>query len=97
MILATAPGFQALAFNSAIAQTYAQIDAYIAYRGLTKPLASSLVRGMIVHGAEGAVAAGARANLATLTVAVDYAAIRSLLITIDEARSGQCVAAFPIF
>ena len=73
------------------------IDAYIATRGLTVPLRSSIVRAMAAEGAEGAVAAGARANLAVQTVAVDYAAVKATITTAGEARNGQCAAALPIF
>jgi hypothetical protein len=41
---------------------------------------------------EGAVAAGARANLAVQTLAVDYAAINSTITTSGEALSGQCAS-----
>ena len=74
------------------------IDAYIATRGLTVPLRSSIVRAMAAEGAEGAVAAGARANLAVQTVAVDYAAVKATITTTaGEARNWQCAAALPIF
>ncbi len=86
-----------MAFNSAVAQTEAGIDAYIAARGLTVPLRSTVVRAMAAQGAESAVAAGARANFAVQTFAVDYAAVKSTYITSGEARNGQCAAAFPIF
>ena len=92
-----APVAQAVAINQGIAQTQAGIDAYVAARGLTVPLRSSIVRGMAAEGAESAVAAGARANLAVQTLAVDYAAINSTITTAGEARSGQCAAAFPLF
>jgi hypothetical protein len=92
-----APVAQAVAINQGIAQTQAGIDAYVAARGLTVPLRSSIVRTMAAEGAESAVAAGARANLAVQTLAVDYAAINSTITTAGEARSGQCAAAFPIF
>jgi hypothetical protein len=52
---------------------------------------------MAAEGAERAVAAGARANLAVQTLAVDYAAVNSTITTSGEARSGECAAAFPIF
>ena len=97
MIQATAPAGQAVAFNSAVAQTETSVGAYIAARGLTVPLRSSVVRGMIAQGAESAVAAGAKANVAVQTLAVDYAAIKSTVVTAGQARSGQCAAAFPIF
>jgi hypothetical protein len=92
-----APAAQAVAINQGIAQTQAGIDAYVAARGLTVPLRSSVVRAMAAEGAEGALAAGARANLAIQTLAVDYAAVNSTIITFREARSGQCAAALPIF
>jgi len=97
VIQATAPAAQALAFNSAVGQTVAGVDAYIAARGLTVPLRSGIVRAMIADGAEGAVAAGARANLAVQTVAVDVVAVESMLATMQQARSGTCAAAFPVF
>jgi RHS repeat-associated protein len=97
VIQATAPGAQAVAINQGIAQTQAGIDAYIAGRGLTVPLRSSVVRAMAAKGAESAVAAGARANIAVQTLAVDYAAVKSTITTAGEARSGQCAAAFPVF
>ena len=92
-----APVAQAVAINRGIAQTQAGIDAYVAERGLTVPLRSSIVRGMAAEGAEGAVAVGARANLAVATVAVDYAAVNSTITTAGEARNGDCTAAFPVF
>jgi hypothetical protein len=94
---AAAPVVQAVAINQGIAQTHAGIDAYIATRGLSVPLRSSIVRTMAAEGAEGAVAAGARANLAVQTLAVDYAAISSTITTAGEVRNGQCAAALPIF
>lgn len=94
---AAAPVAQAVAINQGIAQTQAGIDAYVATKGLTVPLRSSIVRAMAAEGAEGAVAAGARANLAVQTLAVDYAAINSTITTAGEARNGQCAAALPIF
>ncbi|HEV2224113.1 MAG TPA: RHS repeat-associated core domain-containing protein, partial [Candidatus Acidoferrales bacterium] len=94
---AAAPVAQAAAINRGVAQTQAGIDAYIATRGLTVPLRSSVVRAMAVEGGEGAVAAGARANFAVQTAAVDYAAVKSGYLTSKEALSGQCAAAFPIF
>lgn len=94
---AVAPVAQAVAINQGIAQTQAGIDAYVATRGLIVPLRSSVVRAMAAEGAEGAVAAGARANLALQTLVVDYAAINSTITTAGEARSGQFAAAFPIF
>lgn len=94
---AAAPVAQAVAINQGIAQTQVGIDAYIATRGLTVPLRSSIVRTMAAEGAEGAVAAGVRANLAVQTIAVDYAAVNSTITTAGEARNGQCAAAFPIF
>ena len=97
VIQATAPAAQAVAINQGIAQTQAGIDAYVAARGLTVPLRSSVVRAMAAQGAESAVAAGARANLAVQTLAVDYAAIKSGYLTSKEALSGECSAAFPIF
>ena len=97
VIQATAPAAQAMAFNSAVAQTTASVDAYVAARGLTVPLRSGVVRGMIAQGAESAVAAGARANVAVQTLAVDYAAIKSGYLTTKEALNGGCAAAFPIF
>lgn len=63
----------------------------------TVPLRSSIVRGMIQQGAEKAVAVGAKANIAVQTLAVDYAAIKSTVITVGEARNGTCAAAFPVF
>ena len=87
-----APVAQAVAINQGVAQTQAGIDAYVAARGLTVPLRSSVVRGMAAEGAEGAVAAGARANLAVQTLAVDYAAINSTITTSGEALSGQCAS-----
>lgn len=60
---AAAPVAQAVAINQSIAQTQAGIDAYVAAWGLTVPFRSSVVRAMAAEGAEGAVAAGARANL----------------------------------
>ena len=92
-----APVAQAMAVNQGIAQTQAGIDAYVAARGLTVPLRSSIVRAMAAEGAEGAVAAGARANFAVQTLAVDYAAVNSTITTAGEARSGQCAAALPVF
>ncbi|HXL21323.1 MAG TPA: RHS repeat-associated core domain-containing protein [Candidatus Dormibacteraeota bacterium] len=97
VIQATAPAAQAMAFNSAVAQTEAGIDAYIAARGLTVPLRSTIVRAMAAQGAKNAVAAGARANFAVQTIAVDYAALHSMYTTSGQARSGECAAAFPIF
>jgi RHS repeat-associated protein len=97
VIQATAPAAQAMAFNSAVAQTEAGIDSYIAARGLTVPLRSTVVRAMVAQGAESAVSAGVRANLAVQTFAVDAAALHSMYTTSGEARSGQCAAAFPIF
>jgi hypothetical protein len=97
VIQATAPAAQAMAINNGIAQTQAGIDAYVAARGLTVPLRSSVVRAMAARGAGSAVAAGARANLAVQTLAVDYAAVNSMITTSGEARDGQCVAAFPTF
>ncbi len=97
VIQATAPAAQAMAFNSAVAETEAGIDAYVAGKGLTVPLRSGVVRAMAAQGAESAVAAGARANFAVQTFAVDYAAVKSTYITSGEARNGQCAAAFPIF
>jgi hypothetical protein len=97
IIQATAPTVQAAAMNSSIAGTQAGIDAYIAGRGLTVPFRSSVVRLMTAEGAETAVAVGARANLAVQTLAVDYAAVNSMLTTMDQARSGTCAAALPIF
>jgi len=97
VIQATAPAAQAMAFNGAVAQTTASVDAYVAARGLTVPLRSGVVRGMIAQGAESAVAAGARANVAVQTLAVDYAAIKSTVVTSGMARNGQCAAALPIF
>ena len=94
---AAAPVAQAVAINRGIAQTQAGIDAYIATRGLTVPLRSSIVRTMAAEGAKSAVAAGARANLAVQTAAVDYAAVNSMYVTSGEARNGQCATAFPIF
>jgi RHS repeat-associated protein len=94
---AAAPVAQAVAINQGIAQTQVGIDAYVATKGLTVPLRSSIVRAMAAEGAEGAVAAGARANLAVQTLAVDYAAINSTITTAGEARNGQCAAALPIF
>jgi hypothetical protein len=94
---AVAPVAQAVAINQGVAQTQAGIDAYVAARGLTVPLRSSVVRAMAAEGAEGTVAAGSRANLAVQTLAVDYAAINSTITTAGEARNGQCAAAFPIF
>jgi hypothetical protein len=96
VIQATAPAAQAMAFNNDVAQTTASVDAYVAAGGLTVPLRSSVVRGMIVRGAESAVAAGARANVAMQTFAVDYAAIKSTVVTSGQARNGECAAAFPI-
>jgi hypothetical protein len=52
---------------------------------------------MAAKGAEGAVATGARVNLAVQTIAVDYAAVNSTITTAGEARNGQCAAALPIF
>jgi RHS repeat-associated protein len=93
----TATFVQAVAINRSVATTQAGIDAYVAARGLTVPLRSSVVRGMAAEGAEGAVAAGARAHLAVQTLVVDYAAAGSLITTAGEARNGQCAAAFAIF
>ena len=87
-----APVAQAIAINRGVANTQAGVDAYVATRGLTVPLRSSVVRGMIAEGAEGAVAAGARANVAVQTFAIDYAAIDSTIRTSEEARSGQCAS-----
>ena len=70
---------------------------YVAARGLTTPLRSGVVRAMAAQGAENAVAAGVRANLAVQTLAVDAAAVHSTYTTSIEARAGQCVAAFPVF
>ncbi len=97
VIQATAPAAQAVAINSGLAETQAEIDAYVAAKGLTTPLRSSVVRGMAVRGTETAFAAGARANLAVQTIAVDYAALQSMYVTSGEARRGQCAAALPIF
>jgi len=97
VIQATAPSVQAATMNSSMAATGAEIDAYIATRGLTVPLRSSVVRGMIAKGAEKAVAVGAKANVAVQTVAVDYAAVKSMYVTSGEARNGTCAAAFPVF
>ena len=72
-------------------------DAHIAARGLTVPLRSGIVRGMAAQGAERAVAAGVKANVAVQLLAVDAASIHSTIATSGEARSGQCAAAFPIF
>ena len=88
---------QAVVINRGIAQTQAGIDAYVAARGLTVPLRSSIVRTMAAEGAESAVTAGARANLAVQTLAIDYAAINSTITTAGEARNGQCAAAFTVF
>jgi RHS repeat-associated protein len=93
---AAAPVAQAMAINQSVAQTQAGIDAYIGAKGLTVPLRSSIVRAMAAEGAEGAVAAGARANLAVQTIAIDYAAVNSAITTSGEARNGQCAAAFPV-
>jgi hypothetical protein len=87
-----APVAQAVAINQGIAQTQAGIDAYVAARGLTVPPRSSVVRGMAAEGAEGAVAAGARANLAVQTFAVDYAAARAGYLTSKEALNGECAS-----
>lgn len=97
VIQATAPAAQAMAINRSVAQTQAQIDAYIAARRLTVPLRSSVVRSMATKGAESAVAAGSKANLAVQTLAVDYASVKSMLTTMDQARDGTCAAALPIF
>jgi hypothetical protein len=87
-----APVAQAVAINRGVAQTQAGIDTYIASRGLTVPLRSSVVRGMAAEGAEDAIAAGGRANVAVQTLAVDYAAINSTITTSGEALSGQCAS-----
>ena len=92
-----APAAQAVAINRGMAQTQAAVDAYVATKGLTVPLRSSIVRKMIADGAGDAVAAGGRANVATATLAVDYAAVSSGYQTMGEARDGTCAAAFPIF
>jgi RHS repeat-associated protein len=94
---AAAPAVQAIAMNQSVAQTQASIDGYIAERGLTVPLRSSVVRAMAAQGAEDAVAAGVRANVATGTLAVDYAAFQATITTSQSARGGYCAAAFPIF
>jgi RHS repeat-associated protein len=91
------PVAQGLAINRGLAQTQAGVDAYVAARGLTVPLRSSVVRTMIAEGAEGAIAAGTKANVAAQTFAIDYAAVKSTVTTSGEARNGQCAAAFPIF
>ena len=44
-----------------------------------------------------ALAAGEIADAAAQTVAVDIAAIKSLIETKNEVRSGGCAAAFPLF
>lgn len=91
------PVAQGIAINQGLAQTQAGVDAYIAARGLTVPLRSSVVRTMIAQGAEGAIEAGTKANVAAQTLAIDYAAAKSTVTTSAEARNGQCAAAFPIF
>ena len=75
----------------------ASVDAYIAARGLTVPLRSSVVRTMIAAGAGDAVAVAAKTNVAFQTAAVDYAAIKSGYNTSKEALDGGCSAAFPFF
>ncbi len=94
---AVAPVAQAGAINQRILQTQVGIDAYVASRGLTVPLRSGIVQAMAAEGAESAIATGAKANVATQTLAVDYAAVDSTITTAGEARNGQCAAAFPIF
>ena len=49
------------------------------------------------EGAEGAVAAGVRANVAVQTVAVDVAAVMATIAASQQALSGGCAAAFPVF
>jgi hypothetical protein len=80
-----------------MAATTEAIDFYIAAQRLTMPLKSSVVRVAIAKGTQAAVASGLKANFAVQTVAVDYAAIKSTIVTAGKARSGQCAAAFPIF
>ena len=92
-----APAAQGIALNRSLAQTTAAIDEYIAQQGLIGPLRSSVVRTAIAMGAEDAVAAGARANLAVQTLAVDWAALKSTYLTSKEALGGGCSAAFPVF
>ena len=92
-----APVVQGVAISQGIVQAQTGIDAYIAARGLTVPLRSSVVRAMATQGAEEAVAAGTRANVAVQTFAIDYAAVKSGFATSKEALNGQCAAAFPIF
>ena len=91
------PVAQGIAVNRGLAQTVSSVDTYVAQSGLTVPLRSSVVRAMIGEGVEGAAAAGWRANAATQTVAVDYAASHAAISTSQEARNGTCAAAFPIF
>jgi RHS repeat-associated protein len=97
VIQAAAPAGQAMAYNATIAETEAGIDFYIAARGLTMPLKSTVVQLAIGKGTQAAVASGARANLAVQTIAVDYAAVNATIVTAGEARDGTCAAAFPIF
>ena len=92
-----APAARGLAVSRGVAQTETAVDAYIADRGLTVPLRSSVVRSMITKGAEAAVAAGEMADVAVQTAAVDYAALKSTYLTSMEARGGGCSAAFPVF
>jgi hypothetical protein len=88
---------QQVAYYNGLAQTVAATDAYVWARGLTVPLRSSIVRAMIGGGVRNAVQAGTRANAAVQTIAVDYAAIKSAILTSGDARDGSCSAAFPIF
>jgi hypothetical protein len=95
VIQATAPAAQAMAFNNAVTQTEARIDAYIAAQGLTTPLRSSVVRAMAAQGAKSAVGAGARANLAVQTFAVDYAAIKSTSLLLKRLGMGNVRPRYP--
>jgi hypothetical protein len=91
-----APVAQGVAINRSLAQTTAAIDEYIVQQGLTVPLRSKVVQKAIVAGAEDAVAVGQKANVAVQMFAVDYAAVKSAILTSFEARGGACAAAFPV-
>lgn len=94
---AAAPVAQGVAINQSLAQTTAAIDEYIVQQGLTVPLRSSVVRNAISLGVEDAVALGTKVNVAVQTFAVDWAALKSTYLTSQEAQSGGCSAAFPVF
>ena len=95
-IQATAPVAQAIAIEEGTARTGAMVDVYIAAKGLTVPLRSSVIRTMVAGGSEGAVAAGMKANLAVQITALGIAAGHSTYSASKEALNGQCSPAFRI-